>query len=55
MTAFVPQSVAADKLPSAFLAQIILRPIRSLSLSFYLCTLAIGAMEGNFYFHLQKY
>jgi hypothetical protein len=55
MTAFVPQYVAADKLPSTVLAQIILLPVRFLAISFYLWALAIGAMEYNFYLYLQKY
>jgi hypothetical protein len=36
MTAFVPRCMAADKLPPAFPAQIILRPVRFLNISFYL-------------------
>jgi hypothetical protein len=55
MTAFVLQGMVSIKLSSTFLAQIILRPIRFPAIPFYLCALAIGAMEGDFYLHLQKY
>jgi hypothetical protein len=48
MTAFVIQCMVADKWPSTFLAQIILHPIRFLAIPFYLCALAIGAMERIF-------
>jgi hypothetical protein len=54
ITAFLPQCVAAGKLPSAFLAQIILLPVRFLAISFYLRASAIGVTECNFYLHSQN-
>jgi hypothetical protein len=45
------QGMVSNKLSSTFLAQIILRTIRFLAIPFYLCALAIGAMEGDFYLH----
>jgi hypothetical protein len=55
MASFVPQGMVACKLTATFFAQIILRPVRFLSIPFYIYTLAIGAMEGDCYLHLQKY
>jgi len=53
MATFVTQCVAADKLLSIIFAQKILLFVRFIPI-FYLCTLAIGAVKGDFYYHINK-